>query len=88
MAVEIFQMSKFWDKVIKCKHEHLNPNYWEYIYCPTPYCSGHEVHCLDCGVFITKCGCGSNNGMSGWPERRWIRFEKKKRWENERKRSN
>jgi len=64
-------MTKFWDKVIKCKHKNLNPNYYETIYCPTPYCSGHESHCDDCGVYISKCGCGFNNGMSGWSERRW-----------------
>lgn len=61
----------FWDRVEGCKHENLHPNYYETIYCGTPYCSGMETHCLDCRVFITKCGCGFNNGMSGWPLKRW-----------------
>ena len=64
-------MSNFWDKVMKCKHENLSPDYCEYIPCGTPYCSGCEEHCLDCGVYISNCGCGSNYGMSGWPEKRW-----------------
>jgi len=64
-------MSKFWEKVEKCEHKNLNPNYFESISCDTPYCHGSEEHCLDCGVYISKCGCGFNNGMSGWPERRW-----------------
>ncbi len=63
--------SKFWEKVDKCKHENLSSCYYEFIYCPTPYCGGRESHCLDCDVYITKCGCGYNNGMSGWPEERW-----------------
>jgi len=70
--------NKFWDKVLKCKHENLDPNYYEYIGCPTPYCSGSEVHCLDCGVFISECGCGYNNGMSGWPHKRWQTERSKK----------
>ena len=71
-------MTKFWDKVIKCEHKNLDPNYYEYVPCGTPYCGGHEMRCLDCGVYITKCGCGFNNGMSGWPDRRWRRLWRKK----------
>ncbi len=63
---------RFWDKVEACKHENLHPDYYEHIYCDTPYCGGKETHCLDCGVFINKCGCGYNNGMSGWPNKRWM----------------
>ena len=63
-------MSEFWDKVTKCKHEHLSPNYLELIPCGTPYCRGSESHCLDCGVYISECGCNSNNGLSGWPYKR------------------
>jgi len=70
MINKMKSINKFWDKVLKCKHENLNPNYYEDIYCPTPYCSGYETHCLDCGVYISECGCGYNNGMSGWPYRR------------------
>lgn len=64
------KIDKFWDKVLKCKHENLNPNYLQFIPCSTPYCSGNEVHCMDCGVYISECGCGYNNGMSGWPYQR------------------
>jgi len=71
-------ISKFWEKVHNCKHENLNPDYIEGIYCQTPYCGGLEEHCLDCGVFITKCSCGFNNGMSGWSEKRWNKIYKKK----------
>jgi hypothetical protein len=65
-------MSKFWDKVSQCKHENLSPNYCEPIRCSTPYCSGSEYHCKDCGVYISECGCRSNDGMSGWPQKRYI----------------
>jgi hypothetical protein len=71
-------MSKFWDKAVKCKHENLSPDYYEDIYCGTPYCGGWEDHCLDCGVYITRCGCGCNNGMSGWSYKRWRKIERKK----------
>lgn len=65
---------KFWDKVNKCKHN-INPNYFITIKCGTPYCSGNEVHCLDCHAYIIECGCGFLNGMSGWPEKRWRKVE-------------
>lgn len=71
-------MSKFWDKVDKCKHEDMSPDHFENIYCDTPYCGGQEEHCLDCGAYISSCGCGSNNGMSGWPEVRWRKIRSKK----------
>ena len=67
-----------WKKVKKCKHTNLSPDYLGHIYCDTPYCEGSEYHCLDCGVFISKCGCGSNNGRSGWPNKRWNKLYKKK----------
>jgi len=68
----------YWKKVSKCKHTNLSPDYLEDVYCDTPYCGGWEDHCLDCGVYITKCGCGFNNGMSGWPEKRHRLEERKK----------
>lgn len=71
---------KFWDKVDKCKHDNLSPIYIENINCWTPYCEGTETHCLDCGVYIIKCGCGFCNGMSGWPEKRWKPIWKKWGW--------
>lgn len=70
-------METFWKKVHKCKHEPTS-NYLKYIYCDTPYCSCHEWHCRKCGVYISECGCGCNNGMSGWSEKRWKNYNKKK----------
>lgn len=64
-------MSKFWDKVDQCKHDNLYENYCEPVPCSTPYCSGYETHCKDCKVYISKCGCGSENGMSGWSRNKW-----------------
>ncbi len=55
----------FWDRVRKCQHKNISPHYLSYISCSTPYCNGHEIHCLDRGVYISKCKCGVNNGMSG-----------------------
>jgi len=60
----------FWDKVNECKHANLS-DYLVPIYCGTPYCTGMETHCLDCGVYISECGCGADNGMSGWSWKRW-----------------
>ena len=71
--------NKFWDKVLKCKHENLSPSYCEHISCGTPYCGGSEYHCLDCGIYISECGCGYNNGMSGWSNRRWARRRRNER---------
>jgi len=72
---------KFWERVNKCKHENLSPNYSVLVCCPTPYCSGEEVHCLDCGAYSTKCGCGYMNTISGWPYRRWEKHLWRKRKE-------
>lgn len=63
----------FWKKVEKCKHKNLYENYYEGGSCSTPYCGWEESHCKDCGVYIQKCGCGYNNGLSGWPIKRWKR---------------
>lgn len=49
-------MSKFWNKVEKCKHDPTN--YQVYIYCDTPYCAGSEWCCKHRGVYIQECGCG------------------------------
>jgi len=67
----------FWDKVEKCDHSNISPNYYVGFSCDTPYCSGYECHCLDCGVYISECYCGYNRGMSGWSHRRYRNFEKK-----------
>jgi len=69
----------FWDRVETCGHMNLSPNYSASFNCQTPYCSGYEDHCLDCGAYIQKCGCGFNVGMSGWPRRRHMAQERKKR---------
>jgi len=71
-------MNKFWEKVHKCEHKNMNQDYFKHdICCDAIYCIWIENHCLDCGVYITHCSCGSNNGMSGWPEKR-CRINKKK----------
>ena len=61
----------FWNNVSHCKHDNLSPDYLVLIYCGTPYCGGQEEHCLDCGVYISSCGCGCNRGLSGWSNKRW-----------------
>lgn len=68
---------KFWDKVNKCDHERLS-NYYVNLNCATPYCSGDEVCCSDCGVYISKCKCGYCNGMSGWSDAQWKSYYRKK----------
>lgn len=61
-------MSKFWEKVYKCKHKNLNPNYCETIWCT---CKGKEYHCLDCGIYTIECLCGEyTNSLSGWNYKR------------------
>jgi hypothetical protein len=75
--------SKFWDRVETCHHE-LSSDYYVYIPCSTLFCSGKEVHCLKCGVYISHCDCFYNDGMSGWPMSRHRTEERKK---NERQRS-
>jgi hypothetical protein len=62
---------KFWKRVNKCKHINLHPNYFEWVDCQTPYCEGSETHCKDCGAYISECQCHSNDGISGWPQKRW-----------------
>lgn len=61
----------FWKKVDKCSHENLSEDYFVNIGCWTPYSTGDESHCLDCGVYIGKCAAGCCDGMSGWPFSRW-----------------
>ena len=75
-------MPKFWDKVLKCEHKNLSPNYLPYfMMCGTPYCGDiSEDHCLDCGVYITHCKCMSEDGMSGWSLGRRRAWEKSKGW--------
>lgn len=68
----------FWERVEACDHENLSPDYAVGFRCGTPYCRGDEYHCLDCGVYITKCGCGYNDGMSGWSDGRWRTYRKKR----------
>ena len=73
-------MSKsFWDKAEDCQHENLSENYFVGLYCETPYCYGQEYHCLDCGVYLSSCGCGYNRGESGWSAKRWKNHEKRKK---------
>jgi len=72
-------MTPFWEKVLQCSHKNLYLDYFAYIHCSTPYCDGDEVHCKDCGVFISSCGCMCNNDMSGWSNARRIAYERSKR---------
>lgn len=67
-------MNKFWNKIDKCKHVNLDPNYFEVFNCATPGCIAIESRCLDCGAFIVTCGCGYENMISGWSMYRWRRF--------------
>ncbi len=60
----------FQDRVGLCRHQ-WSDNYSVRISCGTPYCSGSETRCVKCRVFKSTCGCGSENGMSGWPHKRW-----------------
>ena len=70
---------KFWEKAQSCKHENFYPDYHVSFSCGgTPYCSGYEIHCKDCGIYISQCGCGWNNGLSGWSYKRHRHWEKKK----------
>lgn len=78
--------SEFWKKVNRCKHKNLSDSYYISYRCGTPYCGADEIHCLDCGVYISRCGCGSENGLSGWPMSRHI-IEERKRIERRRTKS-
>lgn len=62
-------VSKFWQKVLTCHHE-WSKHYSAYLRCNTPNCSGTESKCKKCGVYRSTCGCGGEEGLSGWPERR------------------
>ena len=62
--------NSFWDKAEKCKHKNLY-DYSERVRCETPYCDGSEEHCKDCRVYISSCRCGYNDGLSGWPAKRF-----------------
>ena len=54
-----------WDKIHKCKHKWTD--YLDNGSCGTPHCYWTESHCRKCGIYVTECGCGSMNGMSGEP---------------------
>jgi hypothetical protein len=69
--------NNFYTKVDNCEHE-FSKNYSIFIHCSTPYCVGYEYHCIKCGVYISECSCGVNNGMSGWSDKRWKQFNQKK----------
>lgn len=61
--------ARFWRRVRHCTHKNLSPLYFKPLACAMSEVGseGCETHCLDCGVYIGKCGCGCNDGMSGWP---------------------
>ena len=53
----------FYKKVKECKHKRLRDNG---VYPSSCDCFGiSEYHCLDCGVWINKCGCERYNAVSG-----------------------
>ena len=66
----------FWNRVDRCSHAHISPDYLVSVRCSTPYCDGQEIHCLDCGVFISECGCGAEDGMDGWSNARRAKQER------------
>lgn len=63
---------------ITCPHTKVYPDYCHTYKCDTPYCMVTETHCIECGYFIAKCGCHSNEGISGWSTNRWRKHERKK----------
>jgi len=71
--------SKFWEKVHNCQHEFYD-DYYGYINCDMAYLGSNasESHCKKCGVYISECGCGCSNGMSGWSAERRRKFNQKK----------
>jgi hypothetical protein len=56
-----------YEKMSKCAHKNLDPDYSVGFVCSTPYCTGSEEHCLDCGAYLSSCGCGYENGLSDKP---------------------
>jgi hypothetical protein len=80
------EQSDFWKRVEGCHHE-INPNYCVSIPCDTLFCSGREVHCLKCGVYITHCDCFSNDGMSGWSDKRYNTYLRNRRFDEKRERT-
>jgi len=76
--MEKIETQSFMDRAAACTHTNLYPNYGEDYGCGTPYCRAYEYHCKDCGAFISECGCGSNNGYSGWSYKRWKAYDMKK----------
>lgn len=75
------KLSKFWKKVAKCTHKNLSKTYYETWYCdPELGCHASEEKCLDCGVYISDCGCGSEQGIYGWPRKRRSRLEMKRKY--------
>lgn len=66
--------TKFWTRAMKCSHKNFTSYYYRF-HCGTPFCSGIESHCKDCGAFIASCLCGEGSGVSGWSYRRWRKRE-------------
>lgn len=71
--------NKFWKKVIKCEHE-WDGNYYETYDCATEYCTATEFRCKKCGVYSTECGCGFENGLSGWSYKRYMKEQLKRQF--------
>lgn len=66
---------RFFNQIHGCRHAHMDPDYFMGFKCSTPCCSGQEEHCLDCGAYISTCGCGCENGISDKPYWKKIKGE-------------
>jgi hypothetical protein len=71
-------VSRFWVSVDQCDHERMSQGYLVDLSCSTPYCRGREEHCLDCGAYISSCGCGHLDGVSGWSKARWTKYQRRR----------
>lgn len=76
----------YWERVAACEHVPRS-DYLKTFTCATPECSGREERCEKCRVYITWCGCGFENALSGWSRARWRSRELKRQggrlWEQD-----
>jgi hypothetical protein len=66
------ELNRFWETVASCEHEHIYERYFADLgTCSTPGCGKIiEVHCRDCGIYLTECKCGKNDEFNGWSYKR------------------
>lgn len=70
-----------WRKASRCKHKHIT-GYVASGSCENEpnACGGwSEIHCRDCGVFVTDCYCKYNAGISFASSSFYRTIEKKRR---------